>query len=76
MEYLVTSDVTGKKYDAKQSCKIVNIKQQCLYLKHGVKLLDIYIGRNHDTGGDLIVMVFDKKESQPFYEKWLNHELL
>ena len=75
MEYMVTSDVTGKKYDVKQACRIINIKQQILYIKHGVPLLDMYIGKNYDNGRDLIVMVFDKKTSQPYYEKRCNHEL-
>lgn len=75
MEYRVTSDITGKKYDVRDSCKIVNIRQQTLYLKHGVPLLDMYVGKDFQNGGDIIVMVFSKEESRPFYEKWMQHEL-
>lgn len=75
MEYKIKSDITGKKYDVKNSCKIINIRQQTLYLKHGVPLLDLYVGKNYETGDDIIVMVFDREKSKPFYEKWINYEL-
>lgn len=52
----------------KNTVKIVNMKQAGLYIKHGLKPLNIYYD------GKLIIE-FDRDESNPLFTKWLKHEL-
>ena len=54
--------------DENHVVKIVNMKQAGLYIKHGLKPLDIYYNGR-------LVIVFDKEESNPLFTKWLKHEL-
>lgn len=49
--------------------KIVDPKQTMLYIKHGVKPIDIYVEN------DRIIYVFTKAETRELYTKWLNREL-
>ena len=52
----------------KNTVKIVNMKQSGLYIKHGLKPLNIYYD------GKLIIE-FDRDESNPLFTKWLKCEL-
>lgn len=54
----------------------INPKQQQLYIKYELTLLDIYLSKDYKTGETITVMVFSKEESKPYYEKWLRHELV
>lgn len=51
--------------------KIVNQKQATLYIKNGLKPLDIYCSNTED----ILVYVFDKKKSKPLFDLWCKHEL-
>lgn len=53
----------------KEVVKIVNMKQAGLYIKHGLTPLNIY----YDS---VLVIEFDKKQSNPLYTLWLNHKLV
>lgn len=66
---LITPNVKGMPYDPNKSVRIVDPNQCKLYMKHGLKPLDIY----YSSG--VIVMVFDKKQSYPLYKKYMEHEL-
>ena len=57
-------------YKASQSVFIKDRWQSFLYIKHGAKLLDLFVDHL-----DNLVMVFDKKETQELYKKWRNREL-
>lgn len=69
------SNLTDKLYKVKDVCRIVNPKQQCLYIKNGVLPLEMYVSQDTRNGNDIIVMLFDKKNSFSVYEKWCNYEL-
>ena len=69
------SRLTNKEYCLKDIVRIVNPKQQKLYIKHMVYPIDIYTTSDIETGEDLLIMLFPKKESQPLYMLWQNHEL-
>lgn len=56
------------KNNTRDVVKIVNVKQAGLYIKHGLKPLNIYYDGK-------LVIEFDKEESKPLFSKWLNHEL-
>lgn len=48
---------------------IRNVKQVSLYVKHGVKPVDIF----HD--GTYLTFVFNKDKTQKLYDLWCNREL-
>lgn len=73
--YTVHSDVTGVDYDPQKSCRILDVNQAALYLKHGVYPLDIYYSPDRSTGKPRIVFIFDKTESYPLFDLYLKHEL-
>lgn len=56
-------------YTQQNACRIVDPKQYRLYMKHGLYPIDMYYS------GDIIVMVFDRKESYPLYKKWCDRTL-
>ena len=58
-----------KSMENKEVVKIVNMKQAGLYIKHGLTPLNIY----YDS---VLVIEFDKKQSNPLYTLWLNHKLV
>ena len=58
-----------KSMENKEVVKIVNMKQAGLYIKHGLTPLNIYYDR-------ILVIEFDKKQSNPLYTLWLNHKLV
>lgn len=50
-----------------ETVKIVNGLQALYYIKSNIKPVDIFVGYN-----DKLVYVFDKKESEEVWKKWLN----
>ncbi len=50
--------------------KIVNPRQAYLYIKNGLQPIRLEAGYN-----DKLVYVFSRSKSEPFFEKWRNHEL-
>lgn len=71
----VKSNIGGHEYSQSDVCRIVNQRQQKLYIKNGLFPLDIYVSLD-ENNNDIIVMIFDKKESYPLYQKWCRHELI
>ena len=51
--------------------KLVNQKQVFRYVKHGLQPIRLEAGYD-----DKLVYVFNKDESEPFFEKWRKHELM
>lgn len=56
-------------YSSENVSRIVDPKQQDLYLKNGLYPVDMYYSGNKK------VMVFNNKESYECYQKWLKREL-
>ena len=75
MKEYITSDVTGKTYAIRDVVRILNPRQQLLYIKAGLYPLDIYVSIDEKTDKDVLVMIFSKKDSYPLYQKWCDHEL-
>lgn len=69
------SHITGKEYAIQDVVRILNPKQQLLYVKAGLYPLDLYRSIDEKTDKDVLVMIFPKEESYPLYQKWCNHEL-
>nr|DAG40781.1 MAG TPA: hypothetical protein [Caudoviricetes sp.] len=66
----IQSDVTGAFYEPANCCFIMNAKQTALYMKNGIRLLDVLVSKD-----DKLVYVFDKIDSRDLYRKWMDREL-
>ena len=66
----IQSEGTGLYYEPANCCFIMNPKQTALYMKYGVKLLDVLVSKD-----DKLVYVFDKIESRELYRKWMDRAL-
>ena len=53
----------------KEIVKIINPKQAGLYIKHGIKPIDMVYT-------DVLVFIFDKEETNKLYQLWLRHKLI
>ena len=74
MDYEI-SKISGKQYLLKDIIRVIDPKQQKLYIKHEVYPIDMYTTTDIETGEDKLVMLFSKKESQPLYMLWKKREL-
>lgn len=68
------SNIGKIEYNIKDVCRIINPKQQKLYIKNGVYPVDIYVSLDQENK-DIVVMCFDKVNSEEVYKKWCNYEL-
>lgn len=75
MEEYIYSYVTKKRYYASKVCRVINPKQAALYLKNGLELLDVYYSVDYHSQEPIVVFIFDKAASYPFYELWKEREL-
>lgn len=67
------SKLNGQHYYLKDVARVIDQKQQKLYIKHDVYPIDMYTTSDH--GEDKLVMLFSRSESRPLYILWKNHEL-
>lgn len=65
------SAVTGKIYQLGDAMRILNVKQAMFYMKNNVELYDMYPSQDFKTGKDVLVFIFSKSQSKPYYEQWL-----
>jgi hypothetical protein len=54
----------------KETVNILNTKQAGLYIKNGVKPVDLYWNEGY------LVFVFSKDDTRELYTKWLNRTLV
>ena len=62
-------------YNLNEVCRILNPKQQMLYIKHGLYPIEMYTSIDSKTDNDVLVMIFLRDETTEAYIKWCNHEL-
>lgn len=62
-------------YNLNDVCRILNPKQQMLYIKHGLYPIEMYTSIDSKTDNDVLVMIFLREETTEAYIKWCNHEL-
>lgn len=74
MEFEI-SKINGERYLLRDIVRVIDPKQQKLYIKHDVYPIDMYTTTDIDTKEDKLVMLFSRKESQPLYILWKNREL-
>lgn len=75
MKEKVLTNLKARDYIPSEVCRILNPKQQLLYIKNGLYPIDMYTSIDGKTGNDVIVMIFLRDETTDAYIKWCNHEL-
>ncbi len=71
----IKSNLKPRDYLIKDVCRIVNPKQQRLYIKNKVYPIDIYMSVDFENN-PVMVMVFDRKDSMDVYDLWCDHKLV
>lgn len=51
--------------------KVINPLQFKLYMKHGVKPIDMY----YNPSNDRVIFIFTVRETEELYKLWCNREL-
>lgn len=70
----IESNLHPRTYTEREVVRVVNSKQQKLYVKHKCYPIDIYSSQDQD-GNDVTVFIFLKNETQELYKLWLKREL-
>ena len=78
VSFIKRSPITGKKYDyfGTDIVRILNIDQAAAYLKNDVELIDVYVSKDRVKDKNVLVFVFDRESSKPFFNLWCKHELV
>lgn len=71
----IRTNLKARDYHVGEICRIINPKQQKLYIKNHLYPIDIYTSIDFDTGEDMLVMIFLKEETKEAYKAWKNYEL-
>ena len=69
------SKINGLPYSLRDVARIIDQKQQKLYIKHNAYPVDMYTTVDEITGEDKLVMLFNRSETKDLYELWKKHEL-
>jgi hypothetical protein len=69
------SNINNSEYSLKDVVRIIDPKQQKLYIKHMAFPIDMYVSKDIDSDEEKLVMFFNKAETRELYIKWKNHEL-
>ena len=72
---LEISKINNKPYHLKDVVRVVDPKQQKLYIKHDVYPIDMYTTSDVLTNEDKLVMLFSRQETKELYILWKNREL-
>jgi hypothetical protein len=75
MKDFITSNVTNKKYIPSEIVRIINISQVIGYLNHGAELLDVYPSYDYKSDKQILVFIFNRKDTTQLYDLWCKHEL-
>lgn len=65
----------ARNYFPHEVVRIVNPKQQLLYIKNNVYPIDIYTSIDDKTDNAILAMVFLKSDTTEIYQKWCNYDL-
>lgn len=76
MNEFIIPNLRYREYLTEDVIKVVNPKQQKLYVKHGAFPVDMYVDQDKRGYGDILIMVFMRDETQELYDAWVNHELV
>lgn len=65
----VTSDVTGRTYQAEDAVFFRNLIQSSFYISHNATVLDVFV----DSKGKMVV-AFPREEHDVLIKKWANNK--
>ena len=71
----IKTNLKPRDYTIREVVRIVNPKQQDLYMLNGIYPIDMYMSVDDKTDKPIRVMVFLRSETSEVYEKWKNYEL-
>lgn len=69
------SKINGVEYSLNNVIRIIDPKQQKLYIKHLAYPIDMYVTKDLYSDNEVLVMLFNKEETRDLYIKWKNREL-
>lgn len=69
------SKINDQLYSLRDVVRIIDPKQQKLYIKHNIYPVDMYTTYDAEAGDDKLIMLFNRSETKDLYIKWKNHEL-
>lgn len=72
---MIKTNLKSRDYDLRNVVRIVNNRQQLLYIKNEVYPIDLYTSIDDKTGNSILVMIFLKEETTEVYKKWCNYKL-
>lgn len=72
---IIKTNLQGRDYNIREVIRIVNPKQQDLYMLHGIYPIDMYMSYGEDNDKPVRVMVFLRSDTSDVYKLWKNHEL-
>lgn len=70
MNNIKYSKLFDREYDESNAVRLVNTKQSGLYIKHGIKPVDIFWEK------ETLVFVFSRADTKYVYDLWCKHELV
>ena len=69
------SKISGEEYSLSDTVRVIDPKQQKLYIKHFAYPVDMYVTKDLYSNDEVLVMLFNKSETRELYKAWKNHEL-
>ncbi len=72
---MIITNLKPRNYHAKDVVRIVNPKQQLLYVKNEVFPIDMHTSIDDKTGNNILVMIFLKEDTRDVYKKWCDYDL-
>lgn len=70
----VKTNLKPRDYTTNEVVRIVNTKQNKLYVKNGIYPIDMYTSID-ENDNDVLVMIYLKKDTADVYKKWCKYEL-
>lgn len=72
---IVKTHLYSRDYNIREVVRIVNPKQQDLYMLHEIYPIDIYMSYDDKSDKPIRVMVFLRSETSEVYDLWKNYKL-
>lgn len=70
MREKIYSETTGRTYYPDDCVRLVNPRQMCFYMNHGIEIVDFYPSKDFKTGNDVVVFLVRKDDSKEVYKLW------
>lgn len=72
---IVKTHLYSRDYNIREVVRIVNPKQQDLYMLYEIYPIDIYMSYDDKSDKPIRVMVFLRSETSEVYDLWKNYKL-